>query len=312
MLIKLKENRPSAEEILNKFESLENINTFEKLKCLNVTNIFIIFFFSVNYFKKQTKEQNDQQINFSSSNIRKRNDKFIGRQEFLKNMDEAFKANKMVILSGKAGIGKTALALEYGYLFKESNNNFNYVHMIEKNDDIVLNANKMEQLIEYLNSLNQNGIKVLLIFEIKFENYNEIKDPIDKLCNLPNVLILITSTDDTLLNIITTGQLPLYLNSEIILLKPFENNESIDFIKMHLEDIVKTKILEKAELDEFVDIFDFSFNDTLPSTLIELIKIFNSNQIKHSKEKIKEIKSDTNKKILSLITENLLKKKKQS
>jgi hypothetical protein len=224
-------------------------------------------------------------------------------------MDKAFEANKMVILSGKAGIGKTALALEYGYLFKDRNNNFNYVHMIEKNDDIVLNANKMEQLIEYLKSLNQNGIKVLLIFEIKFDNYNEIKDPIDKLCDLPNVLILITSTDDTLLNIIRTGQLPLYLNSEIIPLKPFENNESIDFIKMHLEDIVKTKILEKAELDEFVNIFDFSYNDTLPRTLIELINIFNSNQIKHSRQKIDEIKSDKNKKILSLITENLLKKK---
>lgn len=44
MLIKLKENRPSAEEILKEFDSLKNINTFEKLKYLNVTNIFIIFF----------------------------------------------------------------------------------------------------------------------------------------------------------------------------------------------------------------------------------------------------------------------------
>jgi hypothetical protein len=44
MLIKLKENRPSAEVILSKFDSLENINTSEKLKYLNVTNVFIIFF----------------------------------------------------------------------------------------------------------------------------------------------------------------------------------------------------------------------------------------------------------------------------
>jgi len=213
----------------------------------------------------------------------------------------------MVILSGQAGIGKTALALEYGHLFKERNNN--YVHMIEKNDDIVLNVNKMEQLIEYLKSLNQEGIKILLIFEIKFDNYNEIKDPIDKLCDSPNVLILITSTDDTKLNIIRTGQLPMYLNSEIIYLQPFKNDESINFIKTHLEDIVRTNILRDAELDEFVNIFDFSSNSTLPNTLIQLINIFNSNQIKHSRQKIDEIKLDKNKKILSLISKNLLKKK---
>ena len=69
--------------------------------------------------------------------------------------------------------------------------------MIEKNDDVVLNSSKMDKLIEYLNDLNEKEMRVLLIFEIKDQII--IRDPIEKVCVLPNVFILITSTDDTLI-----------------------------------------------------------------------------------------------------------------
>ena len=256
--------------------------------------------------KNKKKEHDDQPINFAASNFnRLRNDKFIGRQDFLTEIKEAFDKTKIVILSGESGIGKTQLALEYGYLLKQQNNN--YVHMIEKNDDVVLNSSKMDKLIEYLNDLNEKEMRVLLIFEIKDQII--IRDPIEKVCVLPNVFILITSTDDTLISIINSRQLPIYLNSTIIHLEPFKNDESINFIKKNLEDKVKKNLLTEIELDNFINIFDFNSNNTLPRTLDELIKIFNFNPIMNYKKKIEDIKLGKNKKILELITNNLLTKK---
>ena len=67
--------------------------------------------------------------------------------------------------------------------------------------------------------------------------------------------------------------------------------------------------MTEIELDNFINIFDFNSNNTLPRTLDELIKIFNFNPIMNYKKKIKDIKLGKNKNILELITNNLLTKK---
>ena len=225
-----------------------------------------------------------------------RNNKFVGRQIFLKEIDSAFDKTNIVVLYGEKGIGKTQLALEYAYLFKEKKKE--YVHMIEKNDDVVLNTNKMHKLTEYLNDLNQKGKKVLLIFEI-LDKYNEI---IEKLCDLPNVFILITKTNE---DKCLSEQLP---SAKIIQLKPFNNDESITYIKKQLEDKIKTNLLKEKELEDLINLFDFSSNDTLPRSLDKLIEIFNFNPIVSPQKKIENIKLDKNQKVLELINQNLLKK----
>lgn len=186
---------------------------------------------------------------------------FVGRKDYLQRIHSVYADDKkkIVVLSSFSGSGKSALANEFGYQFKKSNN---YVYWIksdgnssvfelkrlfeinEKNDDERKNernfvARKIVHTIFKLKELND----FLFIFD-NCDNYLAIDEFITQLSDLKNTKILITTKDSSLLKKSNFDN----KTSELIYLEPFNEAESIEYLLTKFENSKKEEIKELINL----------------------------------------------------------------
>jgi len=199
---------------------------------------------------------------------------FVGREEILKSMNEALFENniQIIILSAFAGVGKSTVANKFGYTFKEKDSN-NYVFWMKSDENNLDNefryfSSKLEihadfqrdkeiLIREVNNKLHKLEEKILFIFD----NCDNHKNVASYLNNLPgNTFVLITTRDSTLAE-------QLNLDSEHIVLEPFEETESFDFIRNSFGKRLKNE----NDIIELVDLIDISKQKIRPYILNKMV-----------------------------------------
>jgi tetratricopeptide (TPR) repeat protein len=201
---------------------------------------------------------------------------FVGREKILKRMNEAiFEKNiQIIILSAFAGVGKSSVANKFGYTFKEKNSN-NYAFWMKSDENNLENefryfSSKLEihtdfqrdkeiLIREVNNKLHKLEEKILFIFD-NCDNHENLASYLN---NLPeNIFVLITTRDSTL-----AEQLNINSDSEHIVLEPFEENESFDFIRNSFGKRLKNE----NDIIELVDLIDISKQKIRPYILNKMV-----------------------------------------
>jgi len=217
-----------------------------------------------------------------ASNLPKKILHFVGREDYLNLIESVYlkeKNKKIVVLSSFAGTGKTTLANEFGYQYRDkqpakcsivywiksdNNNADNEFKELALDLQIKLNEKQMNDP-KYIAKQIKNKIylidyNILFIFD-NCDAFNQIDEYITMLSDLKNTKILITTRDSTLIENLPAD------TSEHIILEPFELDQSIEYLSRNLKD----KVNNKTKLKQLLDLFDLSSEKIRPHVLNLLI-----------------------------------------
>jgi len=180
----------------------------------------------------------------------KRTEHFIGRKQYLKEIEFEYlnRKRQIIVLRSISGTGKSTLANEFGYRYKNQSINDNIVYWVK--------ANPTREIKEMLHETKKN---ILLIFD-NCENYQIIKDYVEMAGNFK---ILITTRNSNIFK---------YLNREDakeIVLEPFDEEESSDFIMKNFDGRIK-----ETEPKEILQLLEQPLNlKILPIVLVKLVAL---------------------------------------
>lgn len=224
--------------------------------------------------KKYDKNENDNALlketekchsnynyhtNLSNSFVYEKNNYFIEPRGIFGKIDNILNKNQYVIITGSPGVGKSSCASEYTrrVVSNSKNNNLiirslsastnssiynQYLEIAREHGQIDVDKLSKELVIKKVHSYLANIGKVILVFD-NVDNYDNVTE---YLKNMPlNIKLIITSRNNSL---------PKSLNNNYqVKLAPFTKSESIKYLKLVLEDRVKSGQVSDTELNKFVE-----------------------------------------------------------
>jgi len=209
-------------------------------------------------------------IRMPVSKIQNLDPNFIDRENFLKEIREAFGEKKITALSAAAGTGKTELAIKYGQEFL-TKNQFNLVYYMQSsgnkldwefkdfadqlqvhlNPSVYENKNSTQfkqGLISRISTIiNSSEYRILFIFD-NCDNYDCAAIYINQLKLVKNTAILLTTRDPEFCKNLKN-------ECRIVKLEPFNKNESFEYLKLVMND--QTESNNSDTLEKLLDLIEF-------------------------------------------------------
>lgn len=242
-----------------------------------------------------------------SNHLKPKIDKFITKKTVFEKIVKTLSQEKIAIINGIPGSGKSSVALEYGHQFSKKNNT---VALWFKSDDKdKINelyrdlAAELEINIDQCMLQDQENIQsdrkaidtemlarlvnrkitkiapdcVLFIFD-GVEKYSDLGKNYEELTTLP-AKILITTRNKNLLN---KPKSSIYLN-------PFSKNEAISYIKDHLDDR-----FSEGEIKSLIKALMSKNKMVLPYDLNKTVAFLKANKLINLDNYIKDLKNNPN------------------
>jgi hypothetical protein len=221
-----------------------------------------------------------------ASNLPIRTKNFIGRENYLEMIDSTFKKEKkqIVVLNSFSGTGKTSIANEYSYRFKSTG--FVYwikpeigeMNLFASDLGIQLSNEEKQQKSKIIDKIKSNIEGIFkdnadkFNFLFIFDNFDDNDDENDinyviKLSDITNSKILITTKDKNIKD--KFRQENLLECSQFIELEPFDDSESVKFIKQNLNEIIKNEI----EVNNLIEFFEIKSQKRRPIALNKMITL---------------------------------------
>ncbi len=221
-----------------------------------------------------------------ASNLPIRTKNFIGRENYLEMIDSAFnkETKQIVVLNSFSGTGKTSIANEYSYRFKSTG--FVYwikpeigeMNLFASDLGIQLSNEEKQQKSKIIDKIKSNIEGIFkdnadkFNFLFIFDNFDDNDDENDinyiiKLSDITNSKILITTKDKNIKD--KFRQENLLECSQFIELEPFDDSESVKFIKQNLNEIIKNEI----EVNNLIEFFEIKSQKRRPIALNKMITL---------------------------------------
>jgi hypothetical protein len=263
-------------------------------------------------------------IRMPVSKIQNLDPNFIDRENFLKEIREAFGEKKITALSAAAGTGKTELAIKYGQEFL-TKNQFNLVYYMQSsgnkldwefkdfadqlqvhlNPSVYENKNSTQFKQGLSTIINSSEYRILFIFD-NCDNYDCAAIYINQLKLVKNTAILLTTRDPEFCKNLKN-------ECRIVKLEPFNKNESFEYLKLVMNDqtesnnsdtlekvlyLIKFEKIRPYYLKKFVSFVLLKVGHT--STLSKFINEFRNNR----EDLMNMLYNDSDNTIFKMMNEN--------
>ena len=177
---------------------------------------------------------------------------FVGRKDVFDELDKFFEieTNKLIVITGVSGIGKSSAAINYAHTQKEKNSKLILrlfdADSKEKIDDefknlaeeLKIDSKIFETKHAFLNLIKKNLSELNESLFFIFDNVSSQKDVQDYINALPrNVKAIVTTKNKDLLS----------NKYKTIDLKPFQKQEIEDMINLYLEKYINPEIIAKLK-----------------------------------------------------------------